>query len=343
MSRLRQLQIEWNNLVPDAQARGIRVNPVRLYPEGLHERITHRQNRLNQLRTQLGLTTALTSAVSANVDGALTFGVELEFTHRGRSRSAVVAALTAAGIVVAEEGYNHALRNYWKVTTDGSLMNYTSASEIVSPVLTGDDGFSQLTKVCEVLTSLGCKVDKKCGMHVHVGARNENVDFFKSLVRLYSKSESAVESFLAPSRRGYANPFCGPVRIDNARLDAATTVEQVATATSQNHSTNPRDSILRSANRYRKLNLQSFWQHGTVEFRQHHGTVDADKACNWVRFCLRMVLAARKGAVLTETTLEALLTLLETNETETRYFTGRKTFFDRATARATAARTATTL
>lgn len=338
MSRLRQLQIEWNNLVPDAQARGLRnVNPVRLYPEGLHERITHRQSRLNWLRTQLGLTTALTRSVAANVDGTLTFGVELEFTHPRRYRASVVAALVAAGISAVEEGYNHTTRDHWKVTSDGSLMDYTYSSEIVSPVLTGDEGFSQLTKVCEVLTALGCKVNKKCGMHVHVGARNENVDFFKSLVRLYSKSEAAVESFLAPSRRGYANPFCGPVRINQAKLDAAVTVEQVAEATSQNHSQNPRDTILRSSNRYRKLNLQSFWQHGTVEFRQHHGTVDADKACNWVRFCLRMVLAARKGVVLTDVTLESLLTILEADDTETRYFVGRKTFFDRAIARRTAA------
>lgn len=142
---------------------------------------------------------------------------------------------------------------------------------------------------------------------------------------------------MAPSRRGYANPFCGPVRINHTKLAAATTVEQVAEATSQNHSPDPRASILRSANRYRKLNLQSFWQHGTVEFRQHQGTVEAEKACNWVRFCLRMVIAARKGSVLTDGTLEALLGLLGADETETTYFMGRKTFFDRATARRLAA------
>jgi hypothetical protein len=333
MSRLRQLQIEWNALIADAQARGLNVNPVRLYPEGLHERITHRQSRLNWLRSQLGMTTVLTQTVAANVDGVLTFGVELEFIHPRQFRSAVVTALQAAGINILEEGYNHRLANHWKVTTDGSLMNRTYGSEIVSPVLSGDEGFSQLTKVCEVLTALGCKINKKCGMHVHVGARNENVDFFKSLVRLYSKAEPVVESFLAPSRRGHANPFCGPVRINQAKLDAATTVEQVAEATSQNHSPNPRDSILRSANRYRKLNLQSFWQHGTVEFRQHHGTIEATKVCNWVRFCLRMVLAARKGVVLTDVTLESLLSVVEATESEKTYFNGRKTFFDRAANR----------
>ena len=35
------------------------------------------------------------------------------------------------------------------------------------------------------------------------------------------------------------------------------------------------------------------YQHGTVEFRQHQGTVEHDKAENWVKLVLRMVLTAR--------------------------------------------------
>ena len=34
--------------------------------------------------------------------------------------------------------------------------------------------------------------------------------------------------------------------------------------------------------RYHKLNLESLVRHGTVEFRQHSGTVDGEKMANWV-------------------------------------------------------------
>jgi hypothetical protein len=62
--------------------------------------------------------------------------------------------------------------------------------------------------------------------------------------------------------------------------------------------------------------------------------VEAEKATNWVRFCQRLVLAARKGAVLTDNTLEALLATLDATEQETRYYVGRKAYFDRVEARA---------
>lgn len=332
MSRLRDLQVEWNALVPTAQAQGLRgVREVRLYPEGLHERITHRQNRLNWLRRELNITTAFTGVVSSNVQGDFTFGVELEFFHPRQTRSQVCAALNAAGIACQDETYNHRLSSHWKIVTDGSLLDYSNGSEIVSPVLSGDEGFTALAKVCEVLTSLGCKVSKKCGLHVHVGARGEPVGFFKNLVRLYKKAEPVVDSFLAPSRRGSfaGNGFCNTTNINETAMDAASTVEQVATASGQDHGV----YSARSSRRYRKLNLQSYWQHGTVEFRHHQGTVEADKACNWVRFCLRLAVAARNGATLTDGTLEALLSTVGATETETRYFIGRAAYFARAVAR----------
>jgi hypothetical protein len=333
-SRLRQLQIQWNELVPQAQARGLRgVREIALYPEGLHERIPHRQNRLNWLRRELGLTTTAfvtsSTGVVSGVDTDFTFGVEIEFLHPRLTRTQVCRALNDGGINCQDEGYTHRVSTHWKIVTDGSLGDYINGSEVVSPVLRDDNGFQQLTKVCEILSSLGCKVNKRCGLHVHVGARGETVDFFKSLVRLYMAAEPTVDSFMAPSRRGPhgGNGFCNSVRMVNRTMfDSATTVEQVATAVDQDNT----PYAVRSMRRYRKLNLQSYWQHGTVEFRQHQGTVDAEKACNWVRFCLRLSLAARRGDTLTDATLETLLSIVGANETETRYFVSRRAFFDRA-------------
>jgi hypothetical protein len=47
--------------------------------------------------------------------------------------------------------------------------------------------------------------------------------------------------------------------------------------------------------RYHKLNLTAYRRHRTVEFRQHSGTLEANKAINWVLLCLRMVDAAKAG------------------------------------------------
>ena len=41
--------------------------------------------------------------------------------------------------------------------------------------------------------------------------------------------------------------------------------------------------------------MAAFWRHQTVKFRQHQGTVNADKATCWVKLCLRMVAGAVAG------------------------------------------------
>jgi hypothetical protein len=327
-SVLRNLQSEWNSLVPQAHARGLRgIRPLNI--GNLREPISHRRGRLEWLRRELNLTAAFSVPVSQNAD-AFTFGAELELIMpRGMTREVLASHIRAAGVECNAELYGHSLRRAWKIVTDGSLGDYTHGCEVVSPVLSGDEGFAQLRKVCEVLTAQGCKVNKKCGFHVHIGARNENLGFFKSLLSLYAQAEPVIDSFVAPSRRGpfAGNGFCKGMRINQAAFDAAQTVDDVTRAVGQT----PGVAHVRGSGRYFKINMQSYWQHGTVEFRQHQGTVDANKAENWVRFCLRMALAARSGAA-PASTLEALLTTIGASETESRYIANRIAYFARATA-----------
>lgn len=335
-SRLRQLQIEWNELVPMGQQRGLNVRPVALYPAGLHERIPHRQRRINWLRSELNLTTILNQSATieqlrgvdlgAGFDSPFTFGVELEIIMpSGWTSERLALELTNAGIRTVAETYNHQVRQCWKIVTDASLGDYVRGREVVSPVLSGDEGIRQLYAVCQVLTRINCKVNKNCGLHVHIGARNESIGFFRNIVAMYADAEPIIDTFMAPSRRASNNHFCRALRLDRRQLALSTNLNEVAAALSQSGSA----AGARSSSRYCKLNLQSFWQHGTVEFRQHQGTVDAEKAVHWVRFCLRLALAARKETVSLGNTLESLLTTLGATESEVHYFIGRATHFNR--------------
>jgi hypothetical protein len=315
MSVLRQLQQEWNALVPAGQARGLPIREVSLYPQGLHERITHRRARLEWLRAQLGTV--------ANVD-QFSFGVELEFTFpvgNGHTREALAAAVRQLGIGCNVEVYNHSVRAAWKIVTDA-----TCGYEMVSPVLRGQAGLNEVTKVCDAMVAYGCKVNKSCGLHVHVGVRGQQVEFFKNLIRLYASAEGAIDSFLAPSRRGAASVWCQPVCV-GAGFETATTVDEVALTTSQT----PGEMNVRNHTRYRKVNLQPYWSHGTVEFRQHQGTVEAAKVTNWVRLVLRMAETATAGAK-TAATVDELMTVVGATDSERTYFTSRATYFARNTA-----------
>jgi len=315
VSRLRTLQAEWNALVPAAQARGI--PRVRLLNLPL-ETIAYRETKLNWLKAQLQSTTASINSLS--------FGVELEcLLPPNHTRETLAVLVREAGIDCQAEAYNHTVRSGWKIVTDASVGGGGSRGiELVSPILVGEDGFNQLRKVCLALTAVQAKITKTCGFHVHVDAREDSVDFFKNLVRLYASAEPVIDSFMAPSRRGSTNTFCQPVRISHDRMDLATTIDDVAYASGQMAGRHN----YRNQSRYRKLNLQPYWQHGTVEFRQHQGTIDAQKADHWVRFCLRMVLAARAGRT-TGSSMDLLMQTVEATQTEQEYFAGRAVYFQR--------------
>lgn len=217
-----------------------------------------------------------------------TFGVEIEILAPvGMTRATMADLVTAAGIDCRAESYGHVQPTQWKIVTDGSLRG-GNGMEIVSPPLAGEAGLEQVRKVCAALTRAGCRVNRSCGLHVHVEARSLGLDAIKRLVGLYLSGESVIDSLLPLSRRGGANMYCKSLTGANrTAIDTAYNVAGVASAVSGGR-----------VDRYVKLNLCSFWRHGTVEFRQHSGTVDGEKAIQWIRLCLRMVAAAMQQSAI---------------------------------------------
>lgn len=64
------------------------------------------------------------------------------------------------------------LSGNWNLTRDGSL-RCDNPIEVVSPILSGDKGMSEVKKVCEVLKKHNGNPDHpSCGMHVHHGAKD---------------------------------------------------------------------------------------------------------------------------------------------------------------------------
>lgn len=210
-----------------------------------------------------------------------TFGVEIEcLAPRHGSRDSIAAGLRTRDIEVENQMYNHRAQSQWKIVSDGSVSHpQRTGAEVVSPVLRGQAGLDEVARVCRALEAIGCVVNRTCGLHIHVGIRGtpmaDDVDFFKRLVKLYAKFEPVIDTFVAPSRRGNANSYCRKVEL-NACIERAGDMHTLFRA-------------YNNGSRYAKLNLQSYWRHGTVEFRQHQGTTDARKVTNWVIFCLRMV------------------------------------------------------
>lgn len=206
------------------------------------------------------------------------FGVELEMV--GISRAQAVRALRLVGITVQDEGYNHTTRSYWKIVPDGSVQD---GFEVVSPVLQGEEGLEQLRAVTTALDDMGGRVDRSCGFHVHFDAADLSVEHVRAIVLRYAAHEAEIDGFMPASRRGDANHYCQSVRA-------------LAQSVGFRNATTLRELVAAQPGRYFKVNLQSYYAHGTVEFRQHSGTLNAPKAVNWVRL-LEAFIAESKSRV----------------------------------------------
>lgn len=230
------------------------------------------------------------------------YGVEIECKgHAGATRERVAADITAAGILCRAEPYNHRVTGNWKIVTDGSLSDYANGMEIVSPPLKAEQGFREIDTVCSVLAQRGIKIDKSCGLHVHADSRRPaplELGDLKKLTMLYVECETIIDSMLPPSRRGSANPFCSPLAsLDPRLIEQASDANALATVIKFNRLPRPREQFPsghQDRRRYSKLNILPSWSQGTVEFRQHSGTIDAQKIQNWVNLSLRMIDTAVK-------------------------------------------------
>lgn len=193
------------------------------------------------------------------------FGIELEIT--GISKEKAVAALKAVNMNLQIEGYNHETKKYWKLVPDGSL---SEGFEVVSPILQRQAGLEEVEIAARALEDAGAYANRTCGFHVHFDASVLHIKHVKSIFHRYADHETEIDAFMPASRRGNMNTYCKSLHnLPWAAFDNADSMISLA---------NAQDS------RYYKVNLRSYQRHGTIEFRQHSGTVNFVKICNWVRF-----------------------------------------------------------
>lgn len=217
----------------------------------------------------------------------LDFGVEIECLIPARTPEASVTnvayglaqAIEAAGVGCYFAGYSHARPNTWKIVTDSSISapNGFVGLEIVSPPLT-DEGLGQVETVCRTLIENGARVNKTCGLHVHIGARTLPLSTMKNLAWLYHDYEESIDGLMPVSRRANNAYYARSVKamLNKEQLQDARDVQGIQRA-------------INFASRYTKLNFASYFRHGTVEFRQHSGTVDPVKVTKWIMLCQKMV------------------------------------------------------
>ncbi len=203
-----------------------------------------------------------------------TFGIEIEFDG---NRAAVSRAVNDQGVTCAVQGYNHRTIRTWKVVTDASLCGSETGELVSPPMQYNDESFRTIEKVCDALEAAGATVSRQCGLHVHHDAGDFRGQDFARLVADYTDNRDIIDGFMPSSRRCVNSSWATSPTRRIRGLANATAVRRACQG------------------RYTAVNVSAFFIHGTVEFRQHAGTLEAEKIINWVHLTHAFMEKARAG------------------------------------------------
>lgn len=147
------------------------------------------------------------------------------------------------------------INKYLNLKSDGSI-NAESGKHPHELVICVPQSMREeiVTKVCEVLKRANAKINKSCGLHVHLDMRNRDRELaFANLVA----AQNILYDMQPASRKENAR-FC---KRDNERS---------------------LKEAIRSSDRYRGINPLAWEKHKTIEVRMHSGTVNGEKINNWI-------------------------------------------------------------
>lgn len=244
----------------------------------------------------------------------LKFGVEIECFKSFCSQESIddlYLKLKTAGIAVTSRimsyGYNMTVGG-WQLTYDRTVNEegYGRGLEVISPVLCGDDGLKQLKIVLRVLNEARFKVDSTCGFHVHHDAEGYTRQGVASILALYYNHQAGIDTLINRNRHGNTSKYCKDMSRDTLAELKAQSVKNESTL---------HTLIKTYTERMCVVNAQAYLKRGTIEFRQHHGTLDYEEVEGWVLLTNKMMeYAISVDETLNDDntgSLEELLTKLE--------------------------------
>jgi hypothetical protein len=140
--------------------------------------------------------------------------------------------------------------------------------EFYTDILNGDDGLDAIVELTDMASSNSWHAGSSCGYHLHIDMRQENDDSLFSAAYAYRITEDLWFDCVESSRHnnGYckrAKWSCDDVTGHDGSFDSFV-----------------RDVV---RTRYYWINVEAYRRHTTFEVRLHHGSVNEDAVCNWVK------------------------------------------------------------
>ena len=149
----------------------------------------------------------------------------------------------------------------WGAKNDCSI----SGKEFVSDILSGNDGLAEVARLCNFADRNGWDVDSRCGLHVHFDVSKESDENLKRIAGAYLATYSVWKEFVDSRRLN--NIYCEASNSTFNEIEGWGAFSDFA----------------RCQPRYEWVNFAAYSKHKTFEIRLHHGSLDAQEICNWVR------------------------------------------------------------
>ncbi len=183
---------------------------------------------------------------------------------------------------------------------DGSLSG--NGMEFSSNAFNGDLLFNKIDKFTNELNKKEYFINAQCGLHIHIGVGNINYRTLKKILYFYSKYEDLFFSMLPSSRQN--NQYCRKIEQEYdlsqekiLELKSLKEICYLVYETKRNNNIKRRRKEKYGGKRYGWLNLHSLLYRGTIEIRNHNGTINKDKIKHWLNIHLTAINFIRKNSL----------------------------------------------
>lgn len=227
------------------------------------------------------------------------YGIELEIGNEVNPQFISSIIRNSSHVPVKNNLYRSSVNNnYWDVKMDGSCGKKTDEfgmNEGGYEITTFKaSGYKQLQHICKVvkdIKKIGVKVNKNCGLHIHVDISDFREEDVGRLIKCWLFVEKII-MMAVPDRRRF-NKYCMPFSFNEkfSLRENATALEvwnHYKPSHILSHNNTDRRKTMNLVNYCRYLRIKKF-KRSTVEFRFPEGTLSSNIVKNWVRLLIEFV------------------------------------------------------
>ena len=208
---------------------------------------------------------------------------------------------TNIGIEIEVENYRGAdmfraspMNGRWDQVSDGSLLNrgveFVSEKAYGVDILSALDAFSNFVDDMES-AGFPMEITDRCGLHIHLDVSDMDVEQLTTLVGLNFLLERALTDI---SGGRHDDLFCAPVGDSVTHLMALANLCDMREVTRRQYQ---RDVLraLTCGSKYTGINYLPIDTQGSIEYRMHEGTLDADRILRWIKLIMCIKKYAMDG------------------------------------------------